>query len=137
MATPIIIQGTTCNHCVFAEWNGYEQIGCKVGRLSRFAEIGTKLEKQTKTFSKTDGTIITKTYYDICNRVCNLCRNKAWADKQKNKSNLEEIAKQEAKLKCDMILYVLKHHTLDEVEKTIEGLTHQILKITKEIFQYP
>lgn len=54
---------TTCEHCIFAKYDGLVQIGCEFDRVEKY-------KQQTEVELVDNGT---KSFYQIKNRICNYC----------------------------------------------------------------
>jgi len=115
---------TSCEICVFATWQGNEQKGCKLNRISKLVENGAELDKVTE-----NG----KTHFNILNRWCNKCRNTDWGDRHP-KRKWAEIASKEVQLKYDIIVYCEGSNTLEDIEKSLDFINTQTLLPNKVIF---
>lgn len=120
---------TRCHGCIFAEFNNDVQIGCKLGRSSKF-------QQQGKTTRKTLDNVEA---YEI-STVCNTYRDQEWAD---NSHQTENIDSNDIKQLADSVLdfvqprvdFIIVEDSDDDLE-TVEKkfittissiLTHTIL----------
>jgi hypothetical protein len=111
---------TACKDCVFAKWDGQVQTECKLNRLEGFRQHNDVVES----YSEGD-----KTFYVIRKRICRMCRNKEWSNKQlfQQESTLAAAARKENILRLDVLIYV-QGQRLDQLERTIDHLKTQSLQ---------
>ena len=81
---------TSCQPCVFAQFDDKKQTGCDLGRLDRFHALGqTKLDNDESFF--------------IIKSICNTCRGDAWANKKRGKNLIAEVER-EVQIQFDFII---------------------------------
>lgn len=102
---------TSCKDCVFAIYNDGRQTDCYAGRLEKFPE--KSLQDDT---------------YFIIDRFCNLCRDGSWGEV--NPGTLDEqlaIARRDAQITVDAIIYHDQTHTLNDLKSTINSLVNNTI----------
>lgn len=105
--------GTSCIDCIFAEWAGSAQVGCKIGRLKKFEDAG----------NVTMENLGEKVCANI-NRFCMTYRPQQWADKQKQ-SDLRKAVMEEIAVKVDFIIPLRAGDCLDKLCTTLDSLNRQ------------
>lgn len=98
---------TTCYECIFAEWINNKQVGCKVNKLPKHANLTTTNDKQ---------------HYMI-DGVCTHCRNSEWA-KRINGSIIDQLYK-EIMLKIDVI-FINESENKKEIENNLIRVLEQL-----------
>lgn len=79
---------TSCEKCVFAQFNTETQTGCDLGRLEKF--------------KKTNRTEEHENHYQILG-ICNTCRGEKWANNYLGKNLVAQVQK-EIEVKLDFVL---------------------------------
>lgn len=90
--------GWLCKRCVFADYKDNVQVGCKVGKIDVFKNMGVEIEEVKDDPSSEDP----KEYYFIKDKFCNGWRSDNWL--LKNQENPELAFKKENELRYDLIL---------------------------------
>lgn len=110
---------TPCRNCVFAQYDGITQTGCKLGRIKKFNEVAEVVEA-------TDNE---KDFYIINGRKCNAFRDSLskWAVVNKGRE-LEQIGT-ELRIKAAILVKVGP-----DIEKTIDSLINQQLQPVLVVF---
>lgn len=106
---------TTCRDCVFATYNGNEQIDCDLDRLDKFEENGAEIIGQD------DGS---RRYFLVAGRFCNTCRNQDWGAKHASHDWAAIVAK-ESQVQCCFIIYADHDSSQTEVEETLDSVLDQ------------
>lgn len=101
---------THCKDCVFNIKKDGDQEGCKLSRIERFIELG---QAELREY---DG----NRHYAI-NRLCNACRNSAWAD---TKKDIMSALKREINLNIDYLV-LAPDNSLEKICATIDSLDAQ------------
>lgn len=91
---------TNCKKCCFAIFNEVGQVGCKVGRLTKFIDM--------------DKAVWTDDDYFVIQQVCNTSRSKRWAQEQHE--DLIEAVMKEVEFRGD---FVIVSHDDDDAEQKI------------------
>jgi hypothetical protein len=97
------------------------QVGCRAGRLEKFAREGTGAEVEVVTDPQSN-----LTHSVIRGRLCNLARPKGWAEKNSG-MDLPRLARQEARVKVDVICVLGPGATLDDLGLTLESVEGPLL----------
>jgi hypothetical protein len=114
-----MITNTSCKFCIFKETdfnakeNKLQQTGCKLNRLSKFADNGAILEYVKDSVD----------HYVIKNRFCTTLRQEQWA---KQHENPVDAVRKEVSIHCDFIImntYEMKH-----LRNTIRSVKNQKIK---------
>lgn len=98
---------TSCKECLYNETEGKTQVGCGMGRLNRYLEMGLVVEAYDE-----------EKEFCVIDRICSAKVNK----ENPNVAHwLDPLIRREAlRIKADLIIPV-NGHSLYEVQKTIEG----------------
>lgn len=102
---------TCCKYCVFANYEGNEQVGCFLNRLDVYEARGVQVDECYDN---------EKEFYVIRDRICNTCRNKNWAKEDETIEQMVERIYKEVEIKADVFLYV--DTTVDSIVDVIESL---------------
>lgn len=105
-----------CENCVFAKMNENEQVGCELGKLEAYKDIGAKLELA-------DGNN-GKKYYKIHERVCVFLRNEELL-KDYPKNTWKQIVTDQAKVPYHLVLIFDEGCTLKDLKITINSIKNQ------------
>jgi hypothetical protein len=85
---------TSCEHCIFAKYDGLVQIGCEFNRIEKFQKTAeVKLVDNTK-----------KQYYEIEKRICNYCTLPDALDGGKTIAEVKNETIEELKVKFALIV---------------------------------
>jgi hypothetical protein len=109
---------TSCEDCVFAEYDGNEQVDCKLDRLEKFQQNGATLKFDTDT---------DRHHYKIHDRVCIACRNNKWGTEHPKRKWIELVTK-EMEIQCDFLIYIDHGSDLQEIESTMHSVQQQNIK---------
>lgn len=109
--------GTGCINCIFAEWQGKRQVGCKLGRIEKFSERG----EQFDTATSQDG----REFYIIKNRICLMLCTEDWLARHPEVKDPAREVRKLTELKCDVLILVENEHTLEGIRKTVNALLQQ------------
>jgi len=115
---PISLVHTPCKLCVFADYSGITQIGCKLGYIEKYKE------KKIEVLEVFDHE---KNFYVINNKKCLGYRDKKWLE---NKDNIEEsdlcnLVKKENSIKYIVIIKINDKDSEQEFKDIIESLLKQ------------
>lgn len=113
---------TICRDCIFALYKKNTQYGCYLNRIEKFRNNGAEIIEAVDE----DG----KEFFTINKRKCHVYRNKQWKKVQKkfDLKKLSNIALDENKLTCDVVIYYnFKNNTIEELTKTIKSVANQKL----------
>ena len=117
---------TACRDCVFAQYDGNTQIGCKLGKLDLLKENGGVI---TEVYDDSK-----KEYYVISDRFCVFWRRPSWLNKDEVKRfGAEETARKEVQARFAAIIYINDKSSLEDIEKTVISLINQNLQPRKLI----
>jgi len=105
---------TSCETCVFAEYQPSGQVGCEVDRLEKFHKQG-RTELQPKGYYIIDG-------------FCNMCRGPMWGEKHFGE-NLIAVAEKESQVQLDFVLLSVDDN-VDTVVRRIPELVNSCLNQT-------
>lgn len=84
---------TSCNTCIFAEFDCGFQYGCSIGRLAKFDEQGrTEFNDEQNSF--------------IIHGICNTCRSSKWATQHKTE-NLVATVEREVQIDLDFVIIAM------------------------------
>ena len=106
---------TSCQHCIFAQYKDKTQIGCEIGRLEKFTELGAEVVEAYNEEGE---------FYVIKKHVCMYCRHKDWGRTYLQKQWLEQI-QQEIQVKYQVI--ILANNSLEDIEQAINSLNQQTI----------
>jgi hypothetical protein len=113
-----------CKPCVFAQWDGKTQIGCRAGMLDKLKDNGAEIIEVYDTETES---------YVIKNRVCMMRRLSGWRERWADKDidALLEIADKEVyrAITTELLVYVGPNWSEHEVAK---GLTITLDSVVKE-----
>lgn len=104
-------RGWLCRNCVFADYKDNIQIGCSVGKLDIFRNMGTVIEEVSDNPIEHENP---KEYYFIQDKFCNTWRSTDWLEK--NPENPQQKVKQEIELKYDLIIFE-EHKDISDLNK--------------------
>jgi hypothetical protein len=109
---------TSCKNCVFAEWDGIQQIQCEFDRLEKFVERGTVVVEEE---DRETG----KRYFKILGRICNTCRHPSALEGVPARRWRQKVA-DETQVKISYIVYIGPDNTEVEVGNTVNSITNQV-----------
>lgn len=109
---------TSCKYCLFAEYDGNTQTGCKFDRIEKFEENGAEVIEAYDD---------EKEFYVIKGRFCNACRNENWIGNKKKK-DFKKITAKEFQVQYDVIINVALEDDVDTVQAAIDSVTSQTIK---------
>lgn len=112
---------TSCEQCVFSEYDGDRQVACKAGRLDAFLRQGSVVSRAVNPETNRE-------FYHIENRVCVLCRNidSNWARETPPEEQLGK-AREECTIRCLAVVHVPHGATVEDVVVTADALAAQQL----------
>jgi hypothetical protein len=113
---------TSCKECCFAEYADKTQIGCYLGKLHKFRQAGIEI---------LDAYDATKEFYVIKNKKCIWHRPPMWG-KIYTKRLVEQV-ELETKFKCDLVIYLDKHNTLNNLIQTVASANFSTILPSKII----
>lgn len=102
---------TCCKYCVFANYEGSEQVGCFLNRLDVYEARGVKVDECYDN---------EKEFYVIRDRICNTCRDKNWIKEDETIEQMVERIYKEVEVNADVFLYV--DDSVDSIVEIIESL---------------
>ena len=109
---------TPCKNCIFAEWDGITQTGCKLGRIDMYRKAGVNVIEaydEEKEFFVIDG------------HRCMYARTAAWAEKNvNNKASWENLLEKEVQFKYQALVIV--DDNINHLLKTLDSLWDQKVK---------
>lgn len=112
---------TFCGNCVFATYiddgEGLVQDGCEANMLYRLAELG----KECESVINPDNSVSVK----ILDTVCEYWRNIEWKVSKGIDEDIDvlvNIAREEQKLVCDIVVYCGQKNTFEELSKTLDSI---------------
>lgn len=111
---------TSCNDCVFAEFEGNEQVGCELNRIE-------KLEKNGAEIIGLHDEEEDKKYFLIRGRFCNACRTEEALKDIPARKWKEHVATQN-RVRCEMVVYAGPLSTKDDVWKSVQSFLAQTHK---------
>lgn len=111
------IPPTICRHCVFAKWQGDEQVGCKLDRIDKLEENGAEIVGIDEDGVK---------YFAILKRFCNACRTE---DSFKDVAKKHYAGKVYSEIR-PRIDYIIRGETssLGEIMNTAQSILKQLPK---------
>jgi len=114
---------TACRTCVFAQYEGLTQTGCKVGRIDQYKEQDGEAVVEAYTL---DGGKEVE-FYVVNGRLCNLFRDRAshWASEHKD--NHEKQARKEVRLKMAFLVYLGEGLTVESLKETAKSIKAQAI----------
>lgn len=116
---------TPCKDCVFALYEGKTQTGCAANLIEIFRhQAVTILEAYDEE----------REFYVIKNRICLMSRPLKWLEREPDIQKLLKIARDQIRLKYEVIILIENTHTLQDIEKTIQSIELQTLKPERIIF---
>jgi hypothetical protein len=115
--------GTGCLNCIFAQWKDKRQVGCKLGRIEKFAERNTELD----IVKHEDG----REFYLIKNRICLMLCTEDWLKRHPEVKDPEKDMRRLTALSCDIMILVDNDQTLEGLRKTLHSLLQQQHKPAK------
>lgn len=118
---------TICRDCVFAEWQGSEQINCKINRLEKFQDVGTELVKETNESGKT--------YFRIMGRICNTCRHSDTLDGVPSRKWAKQV-REEVRVRVAMAVYVDADSSYEDAIRSLDSIYQQTVKPREVIVIY-
>ena len=109
---------TSCEKCVFAEFDDQAQIGCRLGRIQKFVKQGTAVrlvEEAERPYCVIDG-------------LCMACRRSDgdWAAAS-TPDNYADRVRSEMRLRLHVVVPVSEGDTIEDVVKTVDSLEKQTL----------
>lgn len=114
---------TACRFCIFKQDVEGQQVGCTSGALQ-------KLQRMGHTMSVDD-----TGHYVLENTTCYYWRPETWEHAQgtEDLATLKLLAREEIRLKADIIVFIQHYHTLDDVIKTTAAI-EQMTLLPKRLF---
>lgn len=107
---------TSCKLCIFAEYEGFTQVGCKKGRIKKYKDsASTVIEAYDED----------KEFYVIKDRTCMFRRTQVWLDRlgeDPHESTIDVHLRLESQPSVHIII-LLKDKTLEDLEKTVRSLS--------------
>jgi hypothetical protein len=122
---------TVCRDCVFAQYNGKEQTGCKLDKIKDYENAGVDV---IKVFDDKE-----KEFFLIDGRFCMFYRNEELMAKHPV-NTWEKIVNLQTKVSYQSIVFVEKETTFKELKKTLNTLSSQEVRpnlVTIINKQYP
>ena len=119
---PTSITSTICLNCIFADYDDNTQIGCKADRLQLFEKANIEIK---------DTEIEDKTCFIVEGKACVYYRNNEWGEKYYKTTDSNEIlekVKQELSIPYQIILFLRKNDTLQDVQDRLSELESQTVK---------
>lgn len=104
---------TSCKNCIFAIYDGDTQTICQMARLHN-EEVIEVYDDERK--------------FNVINNVkCHYKRTKSWADKVKIDDWKKRVL-EENRIKYQVLIFLERYHTLEQLQHTIKSLLNQRLK---------
>ena len=112
---------TSCRDCVFAEYDGKTQKGCKLGRINKFMERGTDVAECYDN---------EKEFFVVIDRYCTACRDHNWG-KQHKTDIWEDLVREQIETKMEFYIIVPEGVSIEEVEYTVSQAIKNTIKPSK------
>lgn len=113
-----------CKNCVFAKYDGNTQVGCELGRTSKFKKLGALIEAKDNN----------KEFFIVNGRICNAYRDKDWVEhivKNHSMSAIKKKLKSEIDVTVDLVIMIEKDYKVADLEHTLDSLKN--IKKPKQI----
>ena len=123
------VTSTFCRGCVFADYDGNVQIGCKANRLEKFKDAGITITKFNTESDKEEEEEIES--FIVEGKTCVYYRNKILKDTIFKENSNEEIlttVKKQLRIPYHVLLFMRETDTLDDLELRISELHNQSVK---------
>lgn len=118
---------TSCQKCVFAEFDDNKQVGCELGRLDIYREHGIEVSTHTNDEDS-------KEAFLIVGRICTACRDLEWGEKNPKKEWRQIVEKQ---MDMRYLVIIVADSDTEALERSIKSVANQELPSTEVVVVRP
>ena len=115
----LTVSTTVCRKCVFAQYDGNEQVGCAAGRLDVFRQNGVEVMEAEDEERK---------FFLIKNKACPYFQHKDSCEEILKTHSLEDLHKKVAaslKIPYHALVFLRRNDSLEDLEKRLSELQKQ------------